>query len=353
MSGPPTPATSRRSRAYLPATREDPRAVLPARRRRPATRPRSRAYTSLDVDAATSSTGSASRSSRTIEEERRAIARGRRVRRRHPAPTAPPSTPTRPRSPPRRRRSSPAARRTSTARSRRAPRWFTRVPKAGCEVRPRRAAPREGRPGGVLLPADASTAAGPGSTSSTPTTFRAGRTGRRPRTTYHESVPGPPLPARPRDGARGPAGLPDARLLAAGHGVRRGLGALHGAGRRRGGPVPERGRAVRHARQPGAAGRPPGRRHGSPRLRLEPPEGVRDDGGGGDPPDRRGHRDRPLHRLAGPGARLHDRPPRDRAAARASGPPGRATAFDIRRFHDDVLRHGKLPLRILADVVLG
>jgi uncharacterized protein (DUF885 family) len=28
-------------------------------------------------------------------------------------------------------------------------------------------------------------------------------------------------------------------------------------------------------------------------------------------------------------------------------------AFDIRRFHDDVLRHGKLPLRILADVVLA
>jgi uncharacterized protein (DUF885 family) len=28
-------------------------------------------------------------------------------------------------------------------------------------------------------------------------------------------------------------------------------------------------------------------------------------------------------------------------------------AFDIRRFHDDVLGHGKLPLRILADVVLG
>jgi uncharacterized protein (DUF885 family) len=28
-------------------------------------------------------------------------------------------------------------------------------------------------------------------------------------------------------------------------------------------------------------------------------------------------------------------------------------AFDIRRFHDDVLRHGKLPLRILAGAVLG
>ena len=28
-------------------------------------------------------------------------------------------------------------------------------------------------------------------------------------------------------------------------------------------------------------------------------------------------------------------------------------AFDIRRFHDDVLRHGKLPLAVLADVVLA
>jgi uncharacterized protein (DUF885 family) len=34
--------------------------------------------------------------------------------------------------------------------------------------------------------------------------------------------------------------------------------------------------------------------------------------------------------------------------ARREGP-----SFDIRRFHDDVLRHGKLPLRILADVVLA
>ena len=29
------------------------------------------------------------------------------------------------------------------------------------------------------------------------------------------------------------------------------------------------------------------------------------------------------------------------------------SAFDIRRFHEDVLRHGKLPLTILADVVLA
>jgi len=28
-------------------------------------------------------------------------------------------------------------------------------------------------------------------------------------------------------------------------------------------------------------------------------------------------------------------------------------AFDIRRFHDDVLRHAKLPLSILAGVVLA
>ncbi len=37
-------------------------------------------------------------------------------------------------------------------------------------------------------------------------------------------------------------------------------------------------------------------------------------------------------------------------AARASR---EGDGFDIRRFHDDVLRHGKLPLRILADVVLA
>jgi uncharacterized protein (DUF885 family) len=37
---------------------------------------------------------------------------------------------------------------------------------------------------------------------------------------------------------------------------------------------------------------------------------------------------------------------------RASRAAREGDAFDIRRFHDDVLRHGKLPLRILADVVL-
>jgi uncharacterized protein (DUF885 family) len=29
------------------------------------------------------------------------------------------------------------------------------------------------------------------------------------------------------------------------------------------------------------------------------------------------------------------------------------SAFDIRQFHEDVLGHGKLPLAILAEVVLG
>ena len=40
--------------------------------------------------------------------------------------------------------------------------------------------------------------------------------------------------------------------------------------------------------------------------------------------DRRGHRDRPLHLLAGPGADLHDRPARDRAAAGRARRPATA-----------------------------
>ena len=107
-----------------------------------------------------------------------------------PRPTAPPSTPTRPRSRPRRRRSSPAARRTSTARSRPRRAWFTRRPEGRLRGPARRAAPREGRPRGLLLPAHHRRLPARASTSSTPTTFRAGRTGRRPRTTYHEAVPG-------------------------------------------------------------------------------------------------------------------------------------------------------------------
>ncbi len=46
------------------------------------------------------------------------------------------------------------------------------------------------------------------------------------------------------------------------------------------------------------------------------------------------------------GRREIERLRRERAAREGA-------AFDIRRFHDDVLGHGKLPLSILADVVLG
>ncbi len=46
------------------------------------------------------------------------------------------------------------------------------------------------------------------------------------------------------------------------------------------------------------------------------------------------------------GRREIERLRRERAAREGS-------AFDVRRFHDDVLRHGKLPLRILSDVVLA
>ena len=81
---------------------------------------------------------------------------------------------------------------------------------------------------------------------------------------------------------------------------------------------------------------------GPARVRLEPPEGVRDDGRGRDPSDRREQRDRPLHRLARPGARLHDGR-REIERLRAERARREGDAFDVRRFHDDVLRHGKLP----------
>ena len=65
----------------------------------------------------------------------------------------------------------------------------------------------------------------------------------------------------------------------------------------------------------------------------------------------RRRRDRPLRRDARPGAVLHDRPagdPADPARGRGSG---RATAFDIKAFHDAVLDSGPMPLGLLDALV--
>ncbi len=69
------------------------------------------------------------------------------------------------------------------------------------------------------------------------------------------------------------------------------------------------------------------------------------------PPPRGGGRDRPLHLVPRPGARLHGRPARNRSAPHRGGQPGWATRFDLRDFHDLVLRAGILPLPALARTV--
>ena len=75
------------------------------------------------------------------------------------------------------------------------------------------------------------------------------------------------------------------------------------------------------------------------------------DGGPHAPPPPRGRsRNRPLHLVPRPGPGLHGGPARDRAAPRR-GDPAPGARFDLREFHDLVLRAGILPLPALARTV--
>ena len=107
-------------------------------------------------------------------------------------------------------------------------------------------------------------------------------------------------------------------------------------------------RAVRDARRGRLAGGPARRRHRPPRAALDRQQSIDFLLEAGLSETDAIDRDRPLHRLAGPGPDLHDRLPRDRAAARRDRRPGTARAFDLRAFHDAVLGHGSLPLATLS-----
>ena len=85
-------------------------------------------------------------------------------------------------------------------------------------------------------------------------------------------------------------------------------------------------RAVRDARRGRLAGGPARRRHRHPCAALGPPAVDRLPARRRPVRDRRDDRDRPLHRLAGPGPDLHDR-----AAARSSGCAGRSRRGMARR----------------------
>ncbi len=194
-----------------------------------------------------------------------------------------------------------------------APRYFGRLPRAGCDVRAVESFKEKDSPFAYYIP---------------PTTdgSRAGHLLRehlRPAVAdVHEArldhLPRggsrPPLPDRPRDGEREPQRLPAARLADGRRRLRRGLGTVRRAPGRRDGPLPQRGRTVRDARRAGLAGRPARRRQRAPCAPLAAPAVDRHAPRGRVDADRRDDRDRPLHRLAGPGPHLQARPAGDRAA---------------------------------------
>ena len=242
----------------------------------------------------------------------------------------------------------PGAPRTSSARWPIAPRYFGR-PAAGRLRGPRgRGVQGEGRAVRLLLPADAATARATGIYYANGYDLPSRKYTKLASTTYHEAAPGhhfqialemenPHLNTFRRLGARmvGGAyvegwGLYSERLADE-------MGLYRDEGERFGMLDAQAWRAARLVVDTGL--------HALrwPRQRsidfLQDGRPVR---------DRRGHRDRPLHLLAGPGADLQDRPARDRAAARRARRPATGRAFDLRAFHDAVLGHGSLPLATLA-----
>ena len=131
---------------------------------------------------------------------------------------------------------------------------------------------------------------------------------------------GPPLPDRDRERADGPARLPALRLAPDRRRLRRGLGPVQRAAGRRDGPLRDRLGAPGHARRPGLARGATRGRHRHARVPVDA-RAVGRAAHDRRPVAARGRDgDRPLHRLAGPGAGVHDRHARDRGAApRARG----------------------------------
>ena len=148
-----------------------------------------------------------------------------------------------------------------------APRYFGVLPRAACDVRHGRGVQGEGRAVRLLLPArDRRLAAGDllrqRLRPAEPQVHQArdddvSRGGARSS-----------LPDHPRDGEPAPQHLPPPRRPDGRGCLRRGLGPVQRAPRRRDGAVPRRARAVRDARRAGVAGGPAGRGHRTPRASL-------------------------------------------------------------------------------------
>ena len=217
----------------------------------------------------------------------------------------------------RRRSCSPAPERTSSGRWPSAPRFFGTLPKAGCEVKAVEEFKEKDAPFAYYFP--------PATDGSRRRHLLRQRL-RPAEPEIHEARdddlprggPRSPLPDRARAGEREPLDVPPARRPDRRRRVRRGLGPVQREAGRRDGPLPRRWRALRDARRGRLAGRPAGRRYGAACAALDPPAIDRLPARDRAVRDGRDDRDGPLHRLAGPGADVHDRLPRDREAPRAS-----------------------------------
>ena len=199
-----------------------------------------------------------------------------------------------------------------------APRFFGVLPRAECEVRPVEEYKEKDAPFAYYYP-PAPDGSRPGIYYANGYDLPSRKYTKLATTTYHEAAPGHHFQItlemeNPHLNTFRRLGCPDGR-----RGLCRGLGPVQRAPRRRDGPVPRRGRAVRDARRAGLARRAAGGRHRPARPALAAPALDRLPPLGRPVRDGRGHRDRPLHRVARPGADLQGRPARDRAAARRAG----------------------------------
>ena len=138
--------------------------------------------------------------------------------------------------------------------------------------------------------------------------------------TFHEAVPGHHFQIALESENTAQQRLPPVRGALRRRRVHRGLGPVRGAPRRRDGPVPQRGRAIRHARCAGVARGAARRRHRPARAPLDPPAVDRRAARGRTDRDRCGDRDGPLHLQPWPGAHVQARPAR---ASSGSAPRSR------------------------------
>ena len=162
--------------------------------------------------------------------------------------------------------------------------------------------------------------------------------------TLHEAVPGHHLQLSLAQELEGVSRVAQVRRL---HRLRRGLGALRREPGRRDRPLQGPLLQVRPAHLRNVAGDPPGGGYRHAHHGVDAPAGDRlFQGQRRQARPRHRGRGRPLHRLAGAGARLQDRRAEDQGAARLRraelGPK-----FDLRAFHDHVLGNGAVPLDLL------